>query len=93
MALVSNVLHVNIRFLYEIAAGKKPLTYDFVEPFRFIVDWNIIRGLELKVFVKEDFTRDLLTLTIKLKKSEVDKLISLIQESLSSRVKFKKAEW
>jgi len=31
-ALVSNGLDVNIGFLHEVASGKKPLTYDFVEP-------------------------------------------------------------
>ena len=92
-ALVSNGLDVNIGFLHEIASGKKPLTYDFVEPYRFIVDWSIIRGLESKLFNKDDFTRDLLTYTIKLKKSGIDKIIRLIQESLSSKVKFKNAEW
>lgn len=37
-ALVSNGLDLNIGFLHEIASGKKPLTYDFVELYRFIVD-------------------------------------------------------
>lgn len=92
-ALVSNGLDVNIGFMHEVASGKKPLTYDFVEPYRFLVDWSIIRGLESRAFNKDDFTRDLLTYTIKLKKSEIDKLIRLIQESLSSKVKYKNAEW
>ena len=92
-ALVSNGLEVNIGFLQEIASGKKPLTYDFVEPYRFLVDLSIIRGLESKVFNKDDFTRDLLTYTIKMKKRGIDKLIRLIQESLSSKVKYKNAEW
>lgn len=92
-ALVSNGLDENIGLLPEIASGKKPLTYDFLEPYRFLVGWSIIRGLEAKVFIKDDFTRALLTYTIKLKKSEIDKLIRLIQESLSSKVKFKNAEW
>ena len=68
------------------------MTYDFVGSYRFLVDWTIIRVLESKVFIKDDFTRDLLTYTIKLKKSGIDKLIRLIQESLSFRVKFKNAE-
>ena len=92
-ALVSNGLDVNIGFLHEIASGKKPLTYDFVEPYRYLVDWSIVRGLESKVFIKDDFTRDLLTYTMKLKKIGIDKLIRLIQESLSSKVKYKNAEW
>ena len=65
-ALVSNGLDVKIGFLHEVASGKKPFTYDFVELYRFLVDRSIIRGLESKIFDKDDFARDLLTFTIKL---------------------------
>ena len=57
------------------------------------MDWNIIRGLESRVFIKDYFTRDLLTYIIELKKSGIDKPIRLIQETLSSKVKHKNAEW
>ena len=92
-ALNSNGLDTSIGFVHEIASGKRPLTYDFLEPFRFLVDWSIIKGMETKVFNKNDFTRDLVSYNLRLKKSGIDKLIRLVQDSLSTRVHYKGADW
>ena len=91
--LISNGLDPSIGFLHEIASGKRPLTYDFIEPYRFLVDWSMVRGLETNVFNKDEFSRDNLAFSIKIGKKAVEKLIRLIQESLSARVKYKSAEW
>ncbi len=91
--LITNGLDPCIGFLHEAVAGARPLTYDFIEPYRFIVDWSVIRGIEANTFTKKDFTRDTLTYSMRLKKSGIDKLLRLIQESLSTRVRYKGAEW
>lgn len=92
-SLISNGLDPCIGFVREIASGKRPLTYDFIEPYRLLVDWSIIKGLESNVFIKDDFRRNLVTYTLKLNKSGVDRLIRLNQESLSTRVRCKNANW
>lgn len=91
--LIMNGLDPSIGFLHEAVAGARPLTYDFIEPYRFIVDWSVVRGVESNTITKKDFARDALTYSLRLKKSGVEKLLRLIQESLSTRVRYKKADW
>lgn len=68
------------------------MTNNFLELFIFLVEWSVIRGIETNVFNKTDFTREIVSYNLRLKKSGVDKLIRLLQASLFSRVNYKKTD-
>ncbi len=57
------------------------------------MDWSVVKGLESNVFSKNDFRRSITNYKLSLDKTGIDKLLRLIQESLSTRTRYKNAEW
>lgn len=80
-------LDSHLGFLHEFGTGRESLVYDLLEPFRWLIDFTIIRSIENKVFSKKDF---ILTenYNIRLTPEAAKKLIKEVQNQLNKKVSY-----
>jgi len=78
-------LDPNVGFLHEVRVTKEPLVYDLQEPFRWLVDYTIIKAIEKKIFIKKNFIRTD-GYIIRIRPDGVRKLMAELDKTLSQMV-------
>jgi CRISPR-associated protein Cas1 len=87
-ALNSVGLEPTIGFLHEAQQTRYALVYDFMEPFRWLIDTTIIECLEYEHFSTKDFYR-LDNYVLRLKPEAVKKLLAALQIKFNSTVQYR----
>jgi len=84
-------LDVSIGYLHEIDHSKHPLVYDLQELFRYVIDYSVIKLLEIKLKKSDFLTTG--NYHIRLKPNNAKLLIEKIKNNFNQRYEFRNKQY